>query len=184
MTQRSEALRPALLAGGGVTAGMVTLSFLSAFFGFIASTAYSLGRLGGGYLSDGLSPFDLRGLIVAFFTVQVAMGAGVFLSLWLIAPIRPGARIVQVVLRSLLAAAVGAVIVLVLTFFVNLVQLVAAGGLTPGLSGFWSFASSLIAAFGTATGALVTAIPLAVIAGLVIVLWRARARLTEPPIIG
>jgi hypothetical protein len=184
MTQRSEALRPALFAGLGVTVALVALSTLSAFFGFIASTAYSLGRLGGGYLSDGLNPFDLRGLIIAFFTVQVAMGAGVFLSLWLIAPIRAGASIVQVVLRSILAAAVGAVIVLVLSLFVNLGQMLYAGGLTPGLGGFWSFASSLIAAFGTATGALVTSIPLAVVAGLGIVLWRARARLTEPPIVG
>lgn len=184
MTQRSEALRPALFAGLGVTVAMVALSILSAFFGFIASTVYSLGRLGGGYLSDGLNPYDLRGLIIAFFTVQLAMGLGVFVSLWLIAPIRPAATILQVVLRSLLAAAVGSVVVLVLSLFVNLTQLVIAGGLTPGVGGFWSFASSLIAAFSTATGALVTAIPLAVLAGLGIVLWRARARLTEPPIVG
>jgi hypothetical protein len=180
MTSRAAQLRPALAAGGGVTVAMLALGILSMLFGFITSLMYSISSYGD--MSDILGYVDPRLVLGSFFTTQVAMGIGVFFAFWLLVPIDSQTSLVQVIARSLLAAVIGAGVVLVFTT-------VAAGSQSFGWFGysvpdaFWVMARGVVQGFNAAGQALATAIPLTIIAGYGIRLWHARARLTEAPVI-
>lgn len=180
MTSRATQLRPALTAGGGVTAAMLALSILSMLFGFITSLIYSLGNYGS--LADILGYVDPRLVIGAFFTSQVAMGLGVFFAFLFLVPIDADTSLAQVVLRSLLAAVVGAGVVLVFSSIAFAAQNVGWLGYSIP-DAFWGLTRGIIQGFNAAGQALATAIPLTIIAGYGIRLWHARARLTEAPVI-
>jgi len=178
MTNRAAQLRPALVAGGGVTAAMLALGIVATVFGFVAGAIYSIY---GGF-NDGYGYVDPVLLVRAFITSQVAMGIGVALAFWLIAPVGADTHLTQVIMRSVLAAIVGAGVVLVFTSLATFPQSFGSFSYL-GSDLFWGFANGLSAGFSAAGQALVTAVPLAVIAGYGIKLWHARARLTESPVI-
>lgn len=180
MPSRSAQLRPALAAGGGVTAAMLALGILSMLFGFVTSFVYSMTDYGS--LGDLYGYIDPRFVISTFFTTQVAMGLGVFFAFWLLVSIDANTSLAQVVIRSLLAAVVGAGVVLVFTSIASIPQ--SFGFYSYNLLGaFGGLMRAIVQGFNAAGQALATAIPLAVIAGYGIRLWHARARLTEAPVI-
>ena len=180
MSSRSAQLRPALAAGGGVTAAMLALGVLSMLFAFMTSLVYSFNNYGS--LADVLGYVDPRLVVGTFFTTQVAMGIGVFLAFWLLVPIDADTSIAQIVVRSLLAAVAGAAVVLVFTSVASIPQSI--GFYSYDLFGaFGGVMRGIVQGFNAAGQALATAIPLAVIAGYGIRLWHARARLTEAPVI-
>jgi len=159
---------------------MLALGILSMLFGFITSFVYSFNNYGS--LGDAFGYIDPRIVITTFFATQIAMGIGVFFAFWLLVPIDAETSLVQIVVRSLLAAVVGAGVVLVFTSLVSI----------PQSFGFYSYSPTdalggllraIVQGFNAGGQALATAIPLAVIAGYGIRLWHARARLTEAPVI-
>lgn len=180
MTSRSAQLRPALFAGGGVAVAMLALGILSMLFGFITSLVYSLSNYGS--LSDLLGYVDPRLVIGSFFTSQVAMGIGVFVAFWRLVPIEATTTIAQIVIRSLLAAILGAAVVLVFTSVASVPQNFGWFGYSIP-DAFWGLTRGIVLGFNSAGQALATAIPLALIAGYGIRLWHARVRLTEAPVI-
>ena len=180
MTSRAAQLRPALAAGGGVTVAMLALGILSMLFGFITSLMYSISSYGD--MSDILGYVDPRLVLGSFFTTQVAMGLGVFFAFWLLVSIDANTSLAQVVIRSLLAAVVGAGVVLVFTSIASIPQ--SFGFYSYNLlDAFGGLMRAIVQGFNAAGQALATAIPLAVIAGYGIRLWHGRARLTEAPVI-
>ena len=179
MTNRTDQLRPALVAGGGVAAAMLALGIVATVFGFVAGAIYSIY---GGF-NDGFGYVDPILMVRTFITTQVAMGIGVAAAFWLIAPITADTNLAQVIMRSLLAAIVGAGVVLVFTMLAAVPDALGYVSYRPGPELFWGFANALSSGFSAAGQALVTAVPLAVIAGYGIRLWHARARLTESPVI-
>ncbi len=121
-----------------------------------------------------LFPAYLWGLILGVLPFAI----GVFLSLWLLAPVAAELHIAHVITRSLLAVAGGAVIV----FLVQLVGMLfqsfdrSAGLVFGWASGFfstlssnadWAFSNSLYVALSTA----INLIPLTVLAGVLLWIW-------------
>jgi hypothetical protein len=159
---------------------MLALGILSMLFGFVTSLIYSISNYGS--LSDILGYVDPRLVVGSFFTTQLAMGVGVFVAFWLLVPIEVSTTLAQILMRSLLAAILGAGVVLVFTSVASIPQSYGWFGYSIP-DAFWGFTRGIVLGFNGAGQALATAIPLAIIAGYGIRLWHARARLTEPPVI-
>ena len=103
---------------------------------------------------------------------------GVFLSLWLLAPVAAELRLAHVITRSLLAAAVGAVVVFIVmaigSLFSNFDESAGlvfgwASGLVSTVSSNvgWALSNAVLGALGTA----ITLIPLTVLAGVLLWIW-------------
>ena len=177
-------LRPALIAGGGVTAALLVLAAMSMAVGAISSIAYSLGRLGVGSLENVANSWGVDWLMAQVATMMLPAGLGVFLTFWLFWPIREDRDIVSAVLRSLLAALVALALVAIASLTGALIQVLPLMVPPFDRGDAWGFASSLITAVGQAGHAVTSIVPLAVLAGLSLWIWQRRARLTESPVIG
>jgi len=102
---------------------------------------------------------------------------GTFVSLWLIAPIAPELRLAHAITRSILAAAVGAVVVVIVTF---VMALATAWGLGLPISAYsfpsvtWSGHSpldGLVRSIQAAVAAFVGWLPHTVLVGLALWTW-------------
>lgn len=128
--------------------------------------------------NSGDGPFPFLYFVSLFGVQLLSFVAGVFLSLWLLAPITAGLRLIQVVGRSLLAALAGGVawflIQLVLSLTENFDRSAAmAFGWVSGLqSTVSSNASWLFSNLAyTSLSAVVSFAPLTVLAGLAAWAW-------------
>jgi hypothetical protein len=116
----------------------------------------------------------------AYYGPQLAMVAlpfaiGVLLSLWFIAPIATELHVAHVITRSLLAAAVGAVLALLVTFVVSLVGLLSGGGLMSNLM-LTRFSGETIlsivrSAVSTGAREFVSSAPLVILVGVLLWIW-------------
>lgn len=102
----------ALVSAAAVAVALAAIRLVNMLFGGLPWSV-----LYGGNPADPIVGFfwELFGYVLPF-------AIGVFLSLFLIAPVRPGMPIVSVGVRGLIASAVGAVLVFVAGIFVRLVQ--------------------------------------------------------------
>ena len=102
----------ALVSAAAVAAALAAIHLVNLLFGGLPWSF-----LYGGSPADSLVGFfwDLFGYVLPF-------AIGVFLSLFLIAPVRPGMGVVSVGVRGLIASAVGGVLVFVAGILVRLVQ--------------------------------------------------------------
>jgi hypothetical protein len=115
-------------------------------------------------------------LTIAFgFVVLLAFAIGVGLSLWLVAPVGRHQRATSVVVRGILATAVGAVLVFVVRMLLEMIgPMTGAGPLLghafpwPGLGNTLQAASM---AFQAALGAFVRQAPVVVLVALLTWLW-------------
>ena len=97
----------ALVTGASVLAALVAQAFLIDLFGFV-------GVLASGQGFDGSGGWPLAVLGQAAVT-YLPFAIGVFLSLWLIAPVASDLRLFHVLTRSLLAAGIGAVLAIIVS---------------------------------------------------------------------
>ena len=124
------------------------------------------------------------GQVYGFPILQVLIGAapfalGYFISLWIIAPIAEELRIPHVVTRAILATGVASTVYFIVLAVVGVVNAFGINGSLYSQSlatilGF-SGASALNALGGALTGALsvfVTSLPLGILAGVLLWLWR------------
>lgn len=121
-----------------------------------------------------LFPYYAWGLVLGILPFAI----GVFLCLWLLAPIAAELHIAHVITRSLLAAAAGAVVVFLVQLLGSLFQNFddSAGRVFGWAQGFfttvssnagWAFSTSLYSALSTA----INLIPLTVLAGVLLWVW-------------
>ena len=121
-----------------------------------------------------LFPAYLWGLVLGVLPFVI----GVFLSLWLLAPVAAELHIAHVITRSLLAVAVGGLVVFLVQLLASLFRnFDSSAGQVFGLaSGFfhtvsanadWAFSNSLYLALSTA----ISLIPLTVLAGVLLWVW-------------
>jgi hypothetical protein len=179
-TSRSGGLRarniPAVTALA--VAGYLALQeIVSALLGVITSLFYANGS---GYAT---SQF-LGGIVVDLFRrlaeSPLSFGVGVFVTFAVIAPIAEGLRLRQVVLRSLLATAVGGAIMFVIAILLGLLFYgrFATGMFGASFPGFMLDGSSLVSIFINAVGsvaqALVSVAPIVVLAGILQWMWCGR----------
>jgi hypothetical protein len=139
---------------------------------FLLNTGIMLAQNSG----EGMFPFLY---LVSLFGVQlISFVAGMFLSLWLLAPITAGLRLIQVVGRSLLAALAGGLAWILIQLVLSLTEsfdrsAALAFGWVSGLestvssNASWLFSNLIYTSLGT----VVTFIPLTVLAGVVVWAW-------------
>lgn len=117
------------------------------------------------------------GYATQFATVAVPLSVGVFLSFWFIAPIGPELHVVHVITRSVLAAAVGGILIFVVMLATNGFSLV-----TNGLMGQIRLPADagerVLQALGfsaaTAGQQFLSVAPLVILVGVLLRLWLER----------
>lgn len=134
-------------------------------------------------LGSGLSPADL-GLSVPemagrVLILAVPFAVGIFLSLWIIAPIAEELRLPHVITRAILATGMGATIYFVVLAVLGLIGAFAINGnpysqLVVSLIGFdgAGAARAMGSAFATALSLFISTLPLGILAGVLLWLWR------------
>ncbi len=121
--------------------------------------------------------FRWAGLAEQFGTVELPLSIGVIVALWFIAPIGPDLHVVHVVTRSVLAAGVGAVLVLLTLVLRSALLLVTTGlmgqlrfGQIAGEQLLWSFGYAI----ATAGSQFLDVSPLVILVGVLLRIWLER----------
>ena len=177
---------PALLTALGVAAFLVLQNVLSSLVTLIglAGTPAQTG-------TDGLyeleqvpfSDYIWQGVLTQTLIVSLPLAFGVFVSFWILAPIGEELHLRFVVARSVLAGAVGTVIVFLVAVVTALVGSIESGGIlsTWSVSPYTDFLSSTLQALNTALGSFVFTLPLVILGGVLLWTWtRATDREHEP----
>ena len=154
---------PALVTALGFVALVLIQNFLSSLAGWIGSSLYE--RVSFGSASFEWTPWQPGYLLETFLKSSLPFAVGVFVSLWLIAPLAAELTVRFVVTRALLASAAGSVLVVVVTLFIDLVGLIAHG------FELHSFAHSGIFAIGRGVDAFIYSTPVVVLAAVLLWLW-------------
>jgi len=174
-THRSTAAIAAVTAGG-VAAVILVQELLHLVIGWLSSLPYMLdGGYGLGYFGGyGPSYVDVLSRLM---TVAVPVGVGFFLSLWLLAPITGGQRLLGVIARGAIATAAGTAVMLVLNVLLGVLSAFVTRGSLFGNSfpfpdfnegnAFYGISSAFSGAFATLVGTL----PLGVLAAVLLWLW-------------
>lgn len=168
--------RRGALAALVVAAGVLAVTLAQTVAGSIVTTATSFGFGGGPDFILGIWSLTVVGAAL----VEVPFAIGVFLSLWLLAPIAAELRIGHVITRSLLAAGAGAVLVLVFQVIAALVRGVAMSrGIFGGSFPFSDLASSnvgqqMLSSVQTAAAQFIALAPVVVLVGIFLWLWLER----------
>lgn len=130
------------------------------------------------YLSAVPQPYPFLAMLAAAALAAAPFSIGYFLSLWLVAPIAEELRVGQVITRAMLATGIGVTVAFIVRAILALVGAISFHGAlfansfpTPAFDG--GSASNALA--GALTGALlllVGLLPLGVLAGVMLWLWR------------
>lgn len=166
---------PALVTAAGIAAVLLTQSFLSTLIAWANSTLY--GRVSFGAAAFEPSPWLPDYIVGPFLSVSIPLAVGVFVSLWLLAPVSEELTLRFVLTRGALAAVVGSLLVLIVAVFVSLVYAFGTagsqGGIVFGVQFFniRDFAHGVVGAGGTAAGTFVSTIPLVLFATVLEWLW-------------
>ncbi len=169
-----------LLVAALVAGGVFLMVFLHNVLTAIIATFVAVS-------SDGFSLDGIDRVAVSYLCVAAPFAAGVFASLWLIAPIDRGLRITHVFARSVLAATAGSLCLLFVTVLLGIYRSI-------GFSGQWSInllagfrfsvakVSSAITDGSTlALETFVTALPLVILAAICLWIWQGQhAQEPEP----
>ena len=166
-----------LIRRRGALAALVAASLVAAMI--IVQLIAIAAVAGIGPIASG-STQAIPGAVEFFVRDFVALCVGVFLSLWVIAPIAPELHIGHVITRSSLAAGVGGVVLLIVLFSIGLVSLATVGHGVAGAqsSGIYFDAGSIgvmaTASLVAAVTAFIQAIPFTVLAGVLVWNWLQR----------
>lgn len=160
---RKRGRLPALITAALIAALILAQSVLSSLAGWIGSNFYQRVSFGAAAFDDfvGWQPY----LADAFLKVTLPFAVGVFISLWLIAPLAGELTVRFVITRGLLASAAGAVLVLVVNVVVEFVTMLGFGFDIRGL------AHTGITAIGTAANVFIYTTPIVVLAAVLLWLW-------------
>lgn len=161
---RTRGRVPALVAAAVVAAVILVQSLLGSVFGWAVSFLYQLVSFGRAGFSDVVGP-QFFGTAEQFAKVTLPFAVGVFVSLWLIAPLAAQLGVRFVITRGLLASAAGGVLVLVVGLFVDLVVYLGAGFSIRG------YAHSVIIDIGTAVNVVIYTTPIVLLAAVLLWLW-------------
>lgn len=170
---RRRGLLVAAAGAGGVLAVLLAQDIVTGIVSIIGSAVT------GGYLG-----YAVAGAWSDALGTSLPFAAGVFLSFWQLAPVGGPLRLAHVVTRSLLAAGVGSVTVLLVNIVINLVNGVR--GFVQGDTAYVASAGAdVVASLGyalqTAVITFVTVLPLVVLAAVLVwVFLRGRDSASQP----
>jgi hypothetical protein len=161
---RKRGRLPALVTAGLIAALLLVQSVLGALFGWVGSTLYQGVSFGAAGFSELVGPqFTQVGDHFARVTVPFAIG--VFVSLWLIAPLAEQLTLPFVITRGLLASAAGAVLVFVVSLFIDAVSMIRYVFDIRGLG------HSGVIAVGTAIDVVIYTTPIVILGAVLLWLW-------------
>ena len=177
---------PALLTALGVAAFLVlqnVLSSLVALIGLAGTPAQT--STDGLYELEQLPFADYiwQGVLTQTLIISLPLAFGVFVSFWILAPIGEELHLRFVVARSVLAGAIGAVIVFLVAIVSTLVGSIESGGILSSwsISPYNDFLSSTLQSLNTALGSFVFTLPLVILGGVLLWTWtRATDREHDP----
>jgi len=177
---------PALLTALGVAAFLVLQNVLSTLVTLIGlagtptqTTVDGLQQLEVVHVSD----YIWQGVLTQTLIISLPLAFGVFVSFWILAPIGEELHLRFVVARSVLAGAIGAVIVFLVAIVATLVGSIESGGILSSwsISPYNDFLSSTLQSLNTALGSFVFALPLVILGGVLLWTWtRATDRDHDP----
>ena len=161
-----------------VTAGALTaFLFLQETLSTLISWVGALPYLSSEYGSFALSPFGPA--LWPTLALAVSFGLGFFVSLWLVAPIAEELRVGHVITRAVLATGIASTLVFIVFSIAGLIGAFSpSGGSLAGFEFPWPRFSgdtavlALGRALETALQTLVGMLPLGVLAGVLLWLWR------------
>lgn len=166
---RRRGAMPALVTALGVAAFMVAAVF-------VQNLVMLLGIIGQEL------EFDVPGMLLGGFGDWVLLtalpfGLGFFVALWLVAPIAEVLELRHVIARSVLAVGIGATLVFLVRSIVGIVRVVAFdrpifSNSFPQLDFVGSVPSILLSSLQGSIVQFVTLLPLGVLAGVLLWLWR------------
>lgn len=161
---RTRGRLPALVAAALVAAVMLLQSVLGALSGWATSALYEGVSFGSAAYDEFVGPqFD--GVLGQFLTVTLPFAVGVFVSLWLIAPLAGQLGVRFVITRGLLASAAGAVFVFVVSIVVQFVTMI------RYVFDIRGFAHSGVIAVSTGVNVLIFTTPIVLLAAVLLWLW-------------
>lgn len=179
MTEQSSLVRlvkrRGALAAAVIAVGVLAFILVQGVLRGVISTLFSLGMPDFVYVGAIWS-----GVVASATLVELPFAVGVFLCLWLIAPVAAELRLGHVITRSVLAAGAGAVLVLVVQGIQALVMGIWVGGGLFGASfPFSGFSGNDMGhrmgfAMQTAAGSFIDLVPLVVLAGVFLWMWLER----------
>jgi len=160
---RKRGRLPALITAALIAALILVQAVLSSLAAWLGSGFYQRVSFGAVAFDD-FTPWQPY-FVESFVTVTLPFALGVFLSLWLIAPLAGELTVRFVIMRGLLASAVGSVLVLIVAIGMGFVTMIGFGFDIRG------FAHSVIVAIGTAVNLFIYTTPIVVLAAVLLWLW-------------
>ncbi len=161
---RTRGRLPALITAALVAAVILLQSVLGALAGWATSFFYELASFGSASLSEMVGP-QFTEVFEQFARVTLPFALGVFISLWLIAPLAGALSLRFVITRGLLASAAGAVLVFVVSVFVDVVTM------ARYVFDIRGFAHSGVIAVSTAVNVFIYTTPIVFLAAVLLWLW-------------
>ena len=165
---------PAFLTGLGVFVGLLVIGFLQALFstlGIVATASIAQNYVGQIWF----------GQLVSSLTGPLPFAAGMSLCLWQVAPIAPELRLAHVVTRSSLAALLGAAVMWIVLWIMQLI--VDASSFAPEFQGaivFGKLGPDALQAVFRALAVTAGYLPIAVLAAILLWGWLQRHPLAKP----
>ena len=161
---RTRGRLPALVTAALIAVLILVQSVLASLAGWIGSTLYQRVSFGSEAFADLIGP-QFTQVLEQFARVTLPFAIGVFVSLWLIAPLAEQLTLRFVITRGLLASAAGAVLVFAVSLFVDVVTMV------RYVFDIRGFAHSGVIAVGTAIDVLIFTTPIVILGAVLLWLW-------------
>lgn len=154
---------PALVAALGLALLVLVQSLLLSLVAWIGGALYE--RVSFGAASFEWGPWSFGYFSESLLKTTLPFVVGVFVCLWLVAPIAADLTLRFVLTRALLASAFGAIVVLIVSVVVDFVRMLGFGFDIRG------FAHSVILAISHAIEVFITMTPLVMFAAVLLWLW-------------
>ena len=160
---RTRGRLPALVTATIIAAVIVAQSLLGSIAGWIISSLYE--RVSFGSSGFEFMPWQALQILDPLWRVTLPYALGVFLSLWLIAPLAEQLTVRYVITRGLLASAAGGVVVLLVSVVTTFATMVTYVFDIRGL------AHGLIVSLGTAVNVVIYTTPIVLLGAVLLWLW-------------
>jgi hypothetical protein len=160
---RTRGRLPALVTALVVAAVILVQSVLGSIVGWVSSALYE--RVSFGARAFEFTPWQPSFILDPFLTVTLPFALGVFLSLWLIAPLAAQLTVRFVITRGLLASVAGGVVVLVVALVIATVTQV------QYVFDIRGMAHSVVIALTTGVNTVIYTTPVVLLAAVLLWLW-------------
>ena len=161
---RKRGRLPALVTAALVAALILVQSFLASLVGWVINLLYVWASFGVAAFDEFIG-WEPSQIVEPFLSVTLPFAIGVFVSLWLIAPLAEQLTLPFVFTRGLLASAAGALLVFVVSLVISVVTQIGYGFDIRG------FGHAVIMDIGTTANVFIFTTPIVLFAAVLLWLW-------------